>query len=296
MFLTKTKYTLRDSLRQITRHKLFSLLTILTIAITLTLLSVALLVAANSYNATKNIEDQLRIVAFLKQPSDPEKNTALLEKLEKTDHVEQVDYISKDEALDSLDEQMESADLDVKESLEGNNPLPDSFQITVDEPENIESVAKMISEESIVESINYGQDLVDNVVSFNKSAAALGVIVILLMILATLFLINITIQLTVNSRKDEIQIMKLVGAKNSFIRMPFFIEGIILGALGALVAGGFVWWGYEHVYSYISANLPFLPLLNNNYMMVLLIAANLFVGIVLGALGSVFAVRKHLKI
>lgn len=296
MFLTKTKYTLRDSLRQITRHKLFSILTILTIAITLTMLSVASLVAVNSYNATKDIEDQLRIVAFLKQPSDPEKNTDLLSKLEKTEHVESVKYVSKDEALESLDEQMSSDDLDIKASLAGDNPLPDSFQITVDQPENIESIAKMVSGEEIVESINYGQDLVDNVVSFNKSAAVIGVIVIALMILATLFLINITIQLTVNSRKDEIQIMKLVGAKNSFIRMPFFIEGIILGALGALVAGLFVWWGYAHVYEYISANLPFLPLLNNNMMMILLVVANVVVGIVLGALGSVFAVRKHLKI
>lgn len=296
MFLTKTKYTLRDSLRQITRHKLFSFLTILTIAITLTLLSVAMLVAANSYNATQNIEDQLRIVAFLKQPSDPAKNTELMNKLEKTDHVKNVEYISKDDALNSLDEQMQSSDLDIKESLEEDNPLPDSFQITVDQPENIEAVANVLAQEDIVDSINYGQDLVDNVVSFNKSAAALGVLVIVLMIVATLFLINITIQLTVNSRKDEIQIMKLVGAKNSFIRMPFFIEGIILGALGALVAGAFVWWGYENVYSYISENLPFLPLLNNNYMMVLLLVANLAVGIVLGALGSIFAVRKHLKI
>lgn len=296
MFLTKMKYTFRDSLRQITRHKLFSFLTVLTIAITLTLLSVAMLVAANSYNATQSIEDQLRVVAFLKQPSDPEKNTELLNKLEKTEHVENVEYISKDDALNSLDEQMQGTSLDVKSSLEGDNPLPDSFQITVDQPENIEMIADLLADEEIVESINYGQDLVDNVVSFNKSAAAIGLIVILLMIVATLFLINITIQLTVNSRRDEIQIMKLVGAKNSFIRMPFFIEGIVLGALGALVAGVFVWWGYENVYSYISANLPFLPLLNNNYMMVLLIVANLVVGIVLGALGSIVAVHKHLKI
>lgn len=296
MFLTKTKYTLRDSLRQITRHKLFSFLTVLTIAITLTLLSVAFLVAANSYNATQSLEDQLRIVAFLKQPSDPAKNTALMDKLEKTEHVENVTYVSKDEALESLDEQMSNSDLNVKDALEGDNPLPDSFQITVDQPENIEAIANMLSGEEIIDSINYGQDLVNNVVSFNKSAAALGVLVILLMIIATLFLINITIQLTVNSRRDEIQIMKLVGAKNSFIRMPFFIEGIILGGLGALVAGAFVWWGYDHVYAYISENLPFLPLLNTSYLMILLIAANVVVGIVLGALGSVFAVRKHLKI
>ena len=296
MFLTKTKYTLRDSLRQITRHKLFSFLTILTIAITLALLSAASLVAANSYNATQSIEDQLRVVAYLKQPSDPAKNTELLEKLEKTDHVENVVYVSKEEALNSLDAQMQDSDLNIRESLEGDNPLPDSFEITVDKPENIQAIADGLAGEEIIDSVSYGQDVVNTVISFSKSAAALGVLIIVLMIIATLFLINTTIQLTVNSRRDEIQIMKLVGAKNSFIRMPFFIEGIILGALGALVAGAFVWWGYENIYSYIHQNLPFLPLLNNNYMMVLLIAANLLVGIVLGALGSVFAVRKHLKI
>lgn len=296
MFLTKTKYTLRDSFRQITRHKLFSFLTILTIAITLALLSVAGLVAVNSYNATQSLEDQLRVIAFLKQPSDPEKNTALMEKLQDTDHVENVEYVSKDDALNSLDAQMSNSELNVKETVGDDNPLPDSFRITVDQPENIEGIVAMLENEEIIESINYGQDLVDNVVSFNRTAAAIGALVIVLMIIATLFLINTTIQLTVNSRRDEIQIMKLVGAKNSFIRMPFFIEGIILGALGAVVAALLVWWGYESIYSYIVDNLPFLPLLNNSYMMVILVAANLFVGIVLGALGSVLAVHKHLKI
>lgn len=296
MFLTKTKYTLRDSFRQITRHKLFSLLTILTIAITLALLSVAALVAVNSYNATQNIEDQLRIVAFLKQPSDPEKNTALMNKLQDTNHVEKVEYVSKDDALESLDKQMSNSDLDVKETVGNDNPLPDSFQITVDKPENMERIVGVLEGQDIVESVNYGQDVVDNVVSFNKTAAAVGALVIVLMIVATLFLINTTIQLTVNSRKDEIQIMKLVGAKNSFIRMPFFIEGIILGALGAVLSALAVYWGYENIYSYISDNLPFLPLLNNNLMMLLLIVINVVCGIVLGALGSVFAVHKYLKI
>lgn len=296
MFLTKIKYTIRDSFRQITRHKLLSALTIFTIAITLTMFSVTSLVGLNSYNASKSIEDQLRIVAFLKQPSSPEKNTDLLNKLEKTEHVENVEYISKEEALQTLDEQMKDTEVDVKASLNGENPLPDSFQITVDQPENIEVIANFLEEYPIIDSVKYGQDLVDNVVSFNKSATVVGSMIIGLLVLATLFLINITIQLTVNSRRDEIQIMKLVGAKNHFIRMPFFIEGMILGALGAILAGLFVYWGYEHIYSYISANLPFLPLFNTTYMMPLLVLLNLTLGIILGALGSSFAVRKHLKI
>ena len=296
MFLTKTKYTIRDSFRQITRHKLLSFLTILTIAITLTMFSVASLVGINSYNASKSIENQLRVVAFLKQPSSPEKNVDLLKKLEKTAHVENVEYISKEEALQTLDEQMKDTEVDVKESLNGDNPLPDSFQITVDQPENIEAIAKTLESNTIIDSVKYGQDLVENVVSFNKSAAVVGSMIIVLLVFATLFLINITIQLTVNSRKDEIQIMKLVGAKNSFIRMPFFIEGMILGAFGAVVAGVFVYWGSENIYSYISANLPFLPLFNTNYMMPILVIFNLSLGIILGALGSSFAVKKHLKI
>lgn len=296
MFLTKIKYTIRDSFRQITRHKLLSFLTIFTIAITLTIFIVASLVGLNSYNASKSIEDQLRVVAFLKQPSSPEKNMDLLNQLEKTEHVENVEYISKEEALKTLDEQMKDTEVNVTESLNGENPLPDSFRITVDQPENIEAIAKTLEGNAIVDSVKYGQDLVENMVSFNKSAAVVGSLIIVLLVLATLFLINITIQLTVNNRKDEIQIMKLVGAKNSFIRMPFFIEGMILGAFGAILAGLFVYWGYEHIYSYITSNLPFLPLFNTNYMMPILVIFNLILGIILGALGSSFAVKKHLKI
>ena len=220
----------------------------------------------------------------------------LLNQLEKTEHVENVEYISKEEALKTLDEQMKDTEVNVTESLNGENPLPDSFRITVDQPENIEAIAKTLEGNAIVDSVKYGQDLVENMVSFNKSAAVVGSLIIVLLVLATLFLINITIQLTVNNRKDEIQIMKLVGAKNSFIRMPFFIEGMILGAFGAILAGLFVYWGYEHIYSYITSNLPFLPLFNTNYMMPILVIFNLILGIILGALGSSFAVKKHLKI
>ena len=117
MFLTKTKYTIRDSFRQISRHKLLSFLTILTITITLTVFNMASLIAINSYNTSKDIENQLRVVAFLKQPSNPEKNLKLLEKIEQSKHVVEVEYISKDEALASLDKQMKNSEVDVEESL-----------------------------------------------------------------------------------------------------------------------------------------------------------------------------------
>ena len=178
MFLTKIKYTIRDSFRQITRQKLLSFLTIFTIAITLTIFSVASLVGLNSYNASKSIEDQLRVVAFLKQPSSPEKNMDLLNQLEKTEHVENVEYISKEEALKTLDEQMKDTEVNVTESLNGENPLPDSFRITVDQPENIEAIAKTLEGNAIVDSVKYGQDLVENMVSFNKSAAVVGSLII----------------------------------------------------------------------------------------------------------------------
>ena len=296
MFLRQTRYTLRDSFRQITRHKFLSLLTILTIAITLAILSIASLVALNSYSASKGIEDQLRVVAFLKQPSNPATNTDLLTKLEKTEHIKNVEYISKADALKALDKQMSNSELDVEDTLSGDNPLPDSFQITVDSPENIESIATMVAQQDIVDSVNYGREIVENVVNFNKSAAVIGCIIIGVMIFATLFLISTTIQLTVNNRKDEIQIMRMVGAKNSFIKMPFIFEGIILGAFGALISGFCVYSGYEYVYSFISDNMPFLSLFTTNYMMLLMIIFNLVFGILMGSIGSILAVRKYLKV
>ncbi len=296
MLLRQTKYAIRDCLRQITRHKFLSFLTIVTIAITLSVFSIASLIAVNSYNVSKSIESQLRVVAFLKQPSDPETNTALLAKLEKTEHIENVEYVSKKDALKALDKQMSNSELDIEDTLSEDNPLPDSFQITVDSPENIESIAKMVEQQSIVDSVNYGRDIVDSVVSFNKTAAVIGCVIIGIMILATLFLISTTIQLTVNNRKDEIQIMRMVGAKNSFIKRPFILEGVVLGAFGAIIAGSCVYGGYEYVYSFILDNMPFLSMFNTAYMLPLIIIFNLVVGVLMGSLGSLFAVRKYLKV
>ncbi len=296
MFLTKLKYAVRDSIRSITRHKVLSILTVLTIAITLTVLSMTSLIALNSYNASQSVEDQLRIIAFLKQPSNSSQVGELEKNLKNMKHVADVQYISKEDALKSLDNEFKNTDMDLKQSLEGNNPLPDSFQLTVDQAENIETVANELSKHPSVDTVKYGQDIVHNVLKFNHSATIVGGIIVVTMILATLFLINITIQLTVANRHAEIQIMKLVGAKNNFIRFPFFLEGMILGLLGSLIAGVFVFWGYERIYAYIYANIPFLPLFNNDYMMEFLIFSNVLLGIVLGAIGSILAVRKHLKI
>jgi cell division transport system permease protein len=296
MFLTNSRYGIRDSFRSMTRHKLMSFLTILTIAITLTILSLSSLVAVNSYNASKSVEDQLRIVAFLNQDVDETQSQTLRDKLLATEHVTNVEFISKEEALQSLSGDFSQSNIDLQSTLEGDNPLPNTLRVTVDNAENIESIAKAIQGEPQVESVRYGQDVVHNVISLNRSATIIGGIVIVIMVIATLFLINITIQLTVANRSEEIEIMRLVGAKNSFIRFPFFLEGLVLGFLGALASGAFVWWSYEKLYSYLLANLPFLPLFNNDYMLQILLGSNVALGIILGALGSVFAVRKHLKI
>lgn len=296
MFLTNSRYGIRDSFRSMMRHKLMSFLTILTIAITLTILSLSSLVAINSYNASRSVEDQLRIVAFLNQDVDESQSESLRKKLASTDHVSNVEFISKDKALESLSGDFSKSNIDLQSTLEGDNPLPNTLCVTVDDATNIEAIASAIGAEPQVESVRYGQDVVHNVINLNRSAMIIGVIIILTMVVATLFLINITIQLTVANRSEEIEIMRLVGAKNAFIRFPFFLEGMILGLFGALASGAVVWWSYEKLYNYLISNLPFLPLINNDYMLQILIGSNVALGIVLGALGSVFAVRKHLKI
>lgn len=296
MFLRNCRYALRDSIRSISRHKLMSLLTILTITITLAVLSLSCLVALNSYNASRNVENQLRVVVFLNDSASDEQTNNLKNKITKTEHVENVKFVSKNEALNSLNTQFQKSEMDLKTSLEGENPLPNSFQITVDDAKNIEGIVTALKNEPIVDNIKYGEDIVQSIINLNQTAMTIGIIIIALMLIATLFLINTTIQLAVTNRSEEIQIMKLVGAKNSFVRFPFFLEGIIIGLIGAAFSGILVYLGYHQLYYYIYATIPFLPILYNSTLMISIILANIIIGVVLGALGSIFAVHKHLKI
>ncbi|MBS5916089.1 MAG: permease-like cell division protein FtsX [Clostridiales bacterium] len=288
-------YGLRDTFRALTRHKAMAGLTTLTIAITLFILGAVILFALNSQAASQKVESELEMVAYLKQDLDNEAIAKLGDEIAKLPEVATVKFVSKEEAIDNLNARFQ-ADDNLKESLEGDNPLPDSYRIKLENAQDSTAVANKIKGMQGIEELRYGENLVRNVVQLNHSVKVFVLIAVLLMLFATLFLISSTISLTVAGRRDEIYIMSLIGATGGIIRMPFFLEGIIIGATGSVLSIVALYFGYSKLEMYISHLLPFLPIYVNMPVIYALMGVLLAIGIVLGAVGSAFAVRKHLNV
>lgn len=294
--LSYLKYALRDTFRALTRHKGMALLTILTIAITLFVLGVVALIAINSQVAAKEVENELEMVIFINEGTEKADIDILGEKIKKIDAVKEIEFVSKDDALKELNKRFDNQGNDLKESLEGENPLPDAYKVKLKNAEESKHVVQKIEKLNFVEEVRYGEHVVQNVIKLNQSVKFLVLFIIALLIFATIFLINSTISLTVSNRNEEIRIMSFIGASKSFIRMPFFLEGIIIGCVGSIIAVTILYFGYNKLNVYIMRNLSFMPFFNNMQIVNGLLIALVVCGIVMGALGSGFAVRKYLKI
>lgn len=292
--LAQLIYNLRDTFRSIARHKSLTFLSVFTIAITLFLLGSVMIITLNGQLASKQVEDDLEIVAFCTLDVDEEGLNHLKTELSKLPNVKSVDYVSKDSALDNLNARFEK-DTDLRTSLEGQNPLPDSFRIKVSAAEHIQETVTRIESFEHIESVRYGQSIVENVVQLSQSVRIFGIVVIAAMVVATLFLINNTISLTVANRQKEIEVMRYLGATNSYISMPFFFEGILVGIVGALVAIFSLYFGYGKLQLYIASTLPFLPVMRDPQLISFVMMILVTIGLFLGAIGSALATGRYLK-
>lgn len=289
------RYTLRDTLRALTRHKGMALLSVLTIAITTFVLGMSGLIALNSQNAANKVESALEMVVYLDESTGPAEAKTVGEQIRRLPEVASATFISKDQALAELDKRFEDNGT-LKESLNNENPLPDAYKIKLHKAEDSEHAVKKLEKLSHVQEVRYGEQLVQNVLKLNKSVKALLMFIIALLIFATIFLTNSTISLTVSHRNQEIRIMNIIGAAPSYIRLPFFLEGIVIGAVGSLLSVAALHIGYQHFEQAVRRSLPFLPIYDRFDVVLGFLALLLVSGIVMGALGSAMAVRKYLKI
>jgi cell division transport system permease protein len=209
--------------------------------------------------------------------------------------VKDVQFVSKDQALATLEQQF-GQNGELQQSLAGANPLPDALKVSATNPQDVAGVANLLGSMPGVDKVRYGQDVVEKLFEVTYWMRLIGLIIVLLLGLCATFLIATTTRLTLFARRREIGIMKLVGATDWYVRWPFLLEGIILGAAGALVAIIVLFFSYSTLVSKIMNALPFLPLMNNNIVLLQLFAGLLAAGIGLGILGSLISVHRHLQI
>ena len=290
--------SLRDAFKSVVRNFSLSLASITCITITLIIIASALLLSENVKNFTNEIEKDVTIVAFLESDVKDDTRENFETSLKKNLNVETFDYKSKDEVKDEMAKENKTFSSVLSEWDDASNPLKDTYTIKVRDVKSIGKTAKEIEGTDGVNSVQYGEGLVEKLVGVFDAIEKITYIAALALIIVTVFLIINTIKLTIFSRKREIGIMRLVGASNSRIKLPFVIEGIILGMIGSIIPILVVMFGYIGLYDYFGGVLfsPVIKLVSPIPFVVNTSLIILGIGMVVGMVGSARAVRRYIKV
>ena len=296
-FFRDLQYGFRDTLRSLWRHKGMVLVSVLTVATMLVALGAATLLAANSEYMARNLEEELEVIVYLNTDVTREDALALEPAIKAIEGFESSVFVPKEDALAEMSTRFDETNL--AEALGGTNPLPDAYKIKLEQPEQIAGAVAYLENKELfpqIEMVRYGQDTVENMIALSGTMEVACIALIIGMLLIALFMVNSTIRLTVATRGEEINIMKYVGATNFYVRVPFFLEGLLIGIIGALIADVALYFGYAAILDYFAANLIFVTLLNDPQLMLLIMLVLLVGGTLLGALGSNIAIKKYLKV
>lgn len=291
---------IRDSFKNVFRNFSLSLASVSCITITLVVVAVALVLSININNFTKIVEKDVTIVAFLNQDITEEEIDNVHNSILSLDNISASNVVFRDK-MDISEEMMKSSDVFksiMSDWSREESPIQSTYQVKVDNIENISTTADQIKNIEGVDTVKYGEGMVEQLVSVFDIVRKGCVVAVIALIVVTAFLIVNTIKITIASRSREIEIMRLVGASNINIKIPFIFEGLLLGALGSIIPIVITVYGYTALYDKFGGQLfsQFIKLINPTPFIYQASLCLLIIGMVVGMLGSAKAVRKYLKI
>lgn len=254
-----------------------------------------LLVTANLEYMAEDVEGKLEITAYLKDEISQERIAALTQEIALIPGVKSTTFVSNTEALERLGERLGDRK-DLLAAYQADNPLRHSFEVYATEGEKVIGLAEGLQKLEGIAEVSYGREEVQKLMSMTQALRIGMLLLVAGLSVATLFVLMNTIRLTVYARRQEIQIMKFVGASDWFIRWPFLLQGMLLGLLGALVAGGVLFLLYSRVNQYVAVQIPFLPLIPMLPYLWLLIRNLALGGIVIGFYGSMLSLGRYLNV
>lgn len=298
-FFRNIRRYFRDAMKSVIRNFSLSLASISCIAITLIVVGISIVLSYNVENMTDSIKKDVTMVVFLKPDTTEDEVKDIQKKITNMGNIEEIKFKSKKEYAEETKERDEVFSFIVDNWTDETNPLLDSFLIKVKEVEEIKNAASSIKKIDKVELVNYGEDMVDQLITVFDVIRKVSIGAVVALILVTAFLIANTIKLAIFSRKTEIEIMRLVGASNISIKIPFIIEGSFIGILGSIIPIILMIYGYTSLYNYFDGKLfgSSLAMLIEPYPFIYLSSLLLLgIGIVVGMFGSYSAVKKYLKI
>lgn len=288
-------YFLKETLHSLVRNKFMATASVLTVTLSMFILGAFLAVVLNMNHMASYLETQVEMSVYLKEGLTTDQVMGVGKRLKALPDMTEIRFTNKDEAMAEFRERL-GDQAGILDAVNGN-PLPSSYSLSFSSPASLKSAASAVSAFAEVESVQYGQEIIEQLYKVSQAIRWSGMVLIVFLAGAELFIISNTIRLTVFARRREIQIMKYVGATNSFIRWPFLFEGIIIGLIGSGVAAAILWQLYQMMLEEAaSAGLLFIPFIGAYPFMLHVTGLLLLAGVVIGSLGSCISLRKYMKV
>lgn len=290
--------SIANAFKSVFRNFSLSIASISCIVITLLLVSISLILSYNINNFTEDIVNDLTIVVFVKKDATSEEVDKLRDEIKALPNIDSYDYDDKEDIKNKMMEENETYKSIMSEWEADENPLESCFIIKVKEAEDMGETASTIKNLENVEMVKYGEGLVENLLSVFDIVKKVMFVAVIALIFVTAFLISNTIKITIYSRRNEIDIMRLVGTSNTVIKLPFIFEGLFLGILGSIIPILVTIYGYVFFYDKLDGKMfTDIFTLVKPYNFVWQVSGVLIIiGALVGMYGSYKAVRKYLKI
>jgi len=294
MKISTIKYFIIDALKSLKRNKTVSIASVATVAATLFILGVFLLIVFNVNAGVQELGAKLEVKIYLNDSVTISDKSAIERALNNVKGVTEVRFEDKTDALNKVKQQFGSDSKSLVQGFEKTNPFPNSYVVRVDKPEVVSSVVKAATGLKGIEQIKDVRDVVNKIIKITDTLKIIGFVLFVILISVSLFLIGNTIKLTVYSRKKEIGIMKFVGATDWFIRWPFIIEGMLLGISGAIISTGVLYYAYRLVFLKYTSAILGVTLMNPQFILSTILWQFMLGGLIIGAIGSSISIRKFL--
>ncbi len=295
-------YTLKQGIKNIFRNKKFSLASIATMAACIFLFGIVFAVVVNLQNMMKEVESQISITVFFNDDATDEKITEIGDIIKKRIEVSDIKYVSAEEAWEEYKEEYFAGSEEAAASFADDNPLANSdhYVVYLNDVSLQKALVQYVESVEGVRQVNKAQATADTLTDFNALFGYLSVGMILILIAVAVFLISITVTNGIYVRREEIAIMKLIGATDYFVRAPFVVEGMLIGFIGAALPLLLLYYLYTKLIGHVMESFQmlgdFLIFVPVQAVFRVLVPVGLLLGVGIGFLGSYSTVRKHLKV
>lgn len=292
------KYLIKEGFRNSWTNRMMSIASISVLLCCLVLIGSASMIFLNINSLVDRIEDENVIMVYIQDDTSQEDIAAMKDSIEAMGNIQSVEFVAKEDAWQDQLKTMGEAQAEFFTEINPDKiPLPDAYKVTVSDLSLFKETVSQIKQLDNIDTVRENSDLAKKLQTISHGISIIAIVIIAVLFAISLFIISNTIKLTVYSRRLEISIMKSVGATNSFVRLPFVVEGVILGVISGVLSLGVVWGIYElavNQFSDLLNSLSLIPLDFKSYALYML-GAFVGIGIISGVGGSLITMGKYLN-